>query len=482
MSTTKKKKAKLIIWLVVIAVIIGIIVMVVRNIIGGAAVSLTLFNQTCGKAKQTDLINYVNLSGKVSSSDKVSVSGEQSLKVKKLNVKVGDNVKKGDVLCVFDSAELEEQYNTLVANSEKAKGASDYNHSINQRNLDKAKNEKTDALNKAKEAISNAEKKRDEAYNKYNDMRAQADQLYSEADDAYNEMLSAEDENAAADAKKRWQTLSSKAETVYEAAETFESNLSSYDDAVKAANSAYDDAVKSADSVIQSAQDVIDAEKYSVTDTSSEKQIKTLKEQIEKCTVKAPKDGVITQLNISEGSVPITSELMTIENTSELVIAGKVNEADILKIEEGMEADVKTSATGDKIIAGKVKRIERIISSESQDALGGYTVEVSIEDKESGLLIGMSANVKIILDKRTDVLAVPFDAVEGGENDGYFVFVAVPNGDGKYTVRKRTMEKGFEGDYYTEVLKGDIKAGDIVITDPAGIDDGFVIPLDVPED
>jgi HlyD family secretion protein len=93
----------------------------------------------------------------------------------------------------------------------------------------------------------------------------------------------------------------------------------------------------------------------------------------------------------------------------------------------------------------------------------------------------MSANAKIILSKVENVLSVPYDAVRGGENEGYFVFVCEPaDQQGMVKVVKKDIEIGFEGDFFTEVTKGDLKEGDIVLTDffsdTTTIEDGAVIP------
>ena len=229
---------------------------------------------------------------------------------------------------------------------------------------------------------------------------------------------------------------------------------------------------------MQSAQDAIDASQFS-TDADSYDELKKLREQIDACTVTATADGVVTQVGVVEGSMPISGNLFTIENTDDLIIRGKVSEADILSINEGMACEIKTSATGTDIIKGSVQRIERIISSQ-ESAIAGYTVEISIDDADSKLLIGMTANVKIILDHADQVLCVPYEAVRGGENEGRFVLAAEKgSSDGTVKVVKKQIEIGFEGDYYTEIKSGELKEGDIVFTGSYGTEipaEGSVIP------
>ena len=496
----KKKWLKPVIIIAVLAVIIAVASKACVSSIGG---TMQMMNTaTCDRASVQNLISYVSVSGTVSSSNTINITGNIDQKVKSLNVKVGDSVKKGDILCEFDSSALQEEYDTLEKTAEKSQGAENYTHNINVRNLNRARSDKQDSLNKAQQSINSAESKRDKAYNDYNEKVEEFNRLNAEAGELYAQILK-DGQNAVPDTESeeeysaygavgqtderltKYQELKAKAEAINASLDAMKDQLSVYDDAVDSAYDAYREVEKSADNVIQSAQDTIDAEQFSSADNSTQSQLKKLKERIEECTVKAPEDGVITQLNVTVGSIPTNANIIVLENTDELVIKGKVNESDILRVEEGLPVEIKTGATQDEVINGKVKRIEKIISSNTsamQETSGGYTVEISIDDKDSPLLIGMNASAKIILDRQDEALSVPYDAVQGGENDGYFVFVAVPaENDKMYRIEKRSIEKGFEGDYYTEVKSGDVKENDIVLTNPSGISEGDVIPLDVSE-
>ncbi|MBR5684302.1 MAG: efflux RND transporter periplasmic adaptor subunit [Ruminococcus sp.] len=479
-----KKIVKRIVILLVILFIIGGIVMFVRSAIRGATQNIVMRSDTCGFVKRQDLTSYASFSGQISSSDKLMVTADPTLKVSKLNVKVGDNVKAGDILCEFDSKKLQEKYDKMVKNSEKAQGASQHSHDLIVRSYNKAKTERDSMISKAKSTYDTAVSKRDSAYETYNKMIDEYNKLYSLQIDAYNAWANAADNDPDKDYKRQVLDDISKEFVVSEKElKALEESLPELDSAVSAANEAYNTAVETGDELLQKAQDALDDEKYSLDDDSDDSQIEELRERIEKCTVRAERDGVVTELNISEGSVPESGNIMTIENTADLIVAGKVSEADILKVNEGMEAEIKTSATEDRIIRGRIKRIEKIISSgQAKYDQGGYTVEVSVEEKDSGLLIGMSASVKIILDKRENVLSVPYNAVRGGENEGYFIYVATPQENDMYSISKRKVSKGFEGDFYTEIISGYVNDGDIVLTDPMGVSDGDIIPLSVPEE
>lgn len=447
----EKKKNKKKIGLIVAFIVIALIIAAIVGLINLASKSIASANTIpYGEVAVKDLSEYVNVSGNVSSSDSYHVTADVMQKVTELNVKVGDSVKKGDVLCQLDTTPLQEQYDKLVASAGKAQDAESYKSGILQRNLAEARNNRTNALNKAQDAVDNAISARDAAYDRYN-----------LAVNQYNELIAQIPNVEEPEATQ----LNEQADALQAVMDELYPRLPEFDVAIEQARAAYSDVDISTNQLVQSAQDAIDAEKYTSGDDFTDDEQKKLLEQIEACTIKAPADGVITAMNVSEGSFPIDNNLMMIENTESLVIRGKVNEADILRISEGMPCEIKTTATNDEIIPGSVKRIERILSSGFDASAGGYTVEISIDDPKNQLLIGMSANSKIILDKVDDVLSIPYDAVRGGENEGYFAFACEPTDqEGMVKIVKKEIEIGFEGDYFAEITKGDLKEGDIVLT------------------
>ncbi len=165
----------------------------------------------------------------------------------------------------------------------------------------------------------------------------------------------------------------------------------------------------------------------------------------------------------------------------EMEVQVDVSENDILSIIKGMSAEITASALGKDVINGKVERIE--MSSNGKEADGsssGYAVEVSFDD--SKLLLGMNANVKIVLDHKENVLCLPYDAVQKDENDNCYVWKADKTAGNNYKIKKIDIKTGFEADYYTEITSGDLKEGDIVITGTSNVSDGDIVALDTSEE
>lgn len=480
MSKTNKKGKK-IKWIVLALVILALFGIIASKALKGN--QLVLDSVTSGTVKKQDLAKYINITGNVSGKNSTSITGEPSLKVSELNVKIGDKVKKGDVLCVFDSSELQAQFDSLSEESTKQQGAANLSHGINQRNLEKAKRDRANLISDAQQALNDAQAQRDQAYENYNSKIQQYNDLNLEIEQAVAELNSAEDEEAANAAREKWAQLQEQSDALNAELGVEQPQLASYDSAVDAANRAYDKAVAEADDMLQAAQDTVDSEQYTSNTSDTSEELKKLSERIANCTVKAPMDGIITELNISEGNVSATSNIMTISDDSSLIVEGKVDESDILNIINGMEAEITASAIGDEVIKGKVSRIEMSPSAPSMSEGGnsskGYNVEISFSDKR--LLIGMSTNIKIILDEKKDTLSVPYDAVITDEDGSKYVWKAVENGN-NYTAKKVDIEIGFEGDYYTEITSGDLKEDDKVLTSVGDISEGSIISLETSEE
>lgn len=441
-----------------------------------ASTILTAFSLTgCGKIKMAfpadtytiekqDLINSINVSGTVEGTNLVNITSTIGTPIVSLNVELGDYVKKGDILCEFDSSTIQEEYDSLKKAIKQNDEMQNNTHEINQRNLQNAKDEKESSLQQAQRAIDEAKNTRDNAYNKCNDLDAKCSDAAWRRDDLYNQLMNCDEES--------YDSLSLAYSTAAEECKAFEmerdslrEQLSTYDSAVTTAEESYKTVERACDSAIQSCQDIIDAEKFS-KDDSAKSQLTKLKEQLDNCVIKAPMDGLITALNVAEGNIPTTDTIMTIEDDSALKISATVREADIFSIEPGMKALVKTTATKDKEFVGEVTKVVKIYSPATfvgyTEKEGGYTVEITAIDTED-LYIGMSAKADIILDEKKQTFAVPYDSIVQDDNNDSVVYIAKDQGNGTYKAEAVKVTPQMETDYFIEIDSDDIKEGDMVV-------------------
>ena len=262
------------------------------------------------------------------------------------------------------------------------------------------------------------------------------------------------------------------AETVSRAKEDQQTQLAAAQKAVTTAEEDYQKVLETTNRAIADAQLAVELDKYKTTDSTSKDKLTDLKEQLADCNITAPCGGVVTAVNVSVGDVNADSKtaLVTIEDTSSLKMVATVEEADILKIEEGMKATVTADAMGDETINGTVTRVVRVkgqsTGSDGQTTSGGYSVEISLDNKE--LLVGMEVKAKVMIKEKGEVLAIPYDLVKTDDDGNTYVLVAEANADGSATAVKKNITVGEEVDYYTEVTGGDLAEGDKLIYDYSG--------------
>lgn len=148
----------------------------------------------------------------------------------------------------------------------------------------------------------------------------------------------------------------------------------------------------------------------------------------------------------SSGSSSASGALFTIENKNGLEIPVSVAEYDAVGLAKGMAATVTSDALEDEEWSGTVSAV-------SPKAADGYfTVTVEIISPVGDLAVGMSATVDIVTESRTDVYAVPYDAVvtnSAGQTVVYALdtggFGGMPAGAAGGTDPASLPEGGFAG-------------------------------------
>lgn len=444
------------------------------NALGKNKNETELVNVAAVKLEKKDIDDSIGISGSIKG-EEYPIENSQQSKCIKVNVAVGDYVKKGDVLFEFDKDSLQTQYDKLVQGYNTERDKMETEHRINERNLENAKNTNSAVISKAKQKIRDAENARDNAYNQYNNIVNEYNALVEYANGLlqHPDITDEKSETAA-----EYRSTVEQYINLEEKMEFLQSGLSEYDNAVTAAYDAYDEVRMSDNGSIQSAQDVLDAEQFAQY-SIEQNDIDQLDEQIKKCVVKADRDGIITALNVREGAMPYGDTLCTITDVNNYFITASLSETKIYKLEEGMKASVKTVATGDEEIDGTLSEISSIadisVNMESNAKTYGIKIDITDRDKLDKVFLGMTASARIILSTTKNVYAVPYDSIIS-ENDKYYVYLAEPSDVG-YTVSKTEIEKGIETNYLTIISGAKIKDGTIVISMPETVEVGKKVNL-----
>ena len=129
--------------------------------------------------------------------------------------------------------------------------------------------------------------------------------------------------------------------------------------------------------------------------------------------IRSPIDGVVIKRAIDRGQTVAASlqapVLFTLaQDLSRIQIEAKVDEADIGSIEADDTATFTVDAFPDQTFRGRVAQV-RLAATTVQNVVT-YSVMVQADNPRQILLPGMTANVRIVTDRRENVLRVPNDA------------------------------------------------------------------------
>jgi HlyD family secretion protein len=172
--------------------------------------------------------------------------------------------------------------------------------------------------------------------------------------------------------------------------------------------------------------------------------------------ISSPIDGIVLSRNVDEGSsvIPLSSayggtSLLTLADVSRMHFEGDVDESDVAKIRQGMPAKVFVDAFPDTVFTGVLTRIAP--QGVKQEGVVNFNVEADLDGDTAMLKTGMSADVQLVLEERTDVLTLPEGAVIY-EGDSTFVEVADETAEGGR--RRTSVGVGLSDGIKTEITGG----------------------------
>ena len=395
----KKKRRKRIIYGVIAAVVLLVIV---GGVIAATSGGTKIDPSKLAKVEKGDLAKSVVATGKIEPITKVEVKSKASGIVKKLFVEYGDRVKKGQVLAELDREEIQARVDQARAQLE----ASTASLSATRADLTRAK---VDAEGPDVPLLKRA-------YERAQGMAKEGVVSASALDDAQkNYEMSLNKQNVS---KAQLQVLEAK---------------------------------------------IGQAQGQMAQDRAN---LKQLEEQLGYTTIESPLDGIVLSRDVEIGDAvssilvlgSTATLVMTLGDTSEVYVKGKVDESDIGKVYLGQPARIKVESFKDKTFTGKVTKISPM--GVEKDNVTTFEVRVSINNPEGVLKAMMTANAEIILEEHKNVLQIPEGAIIYDKDKNASVEVPDPKAkDGK---KKLAVNIGISNGAKTELLKG-LKEGDQVV-------------------
>jgi HlyD family secretion protein len=471
-----------------------------------------------GTVTTMTLVNAIDTTGSVAAIQSSALAWQTTGTVGTVNVKVGDMVKKGDILMSLDpttasqtvvQAQIDlvaakKALNALlspatldIANAKEAVTTAEATLKTAQQNLKYAENpvgqslyDSIDstllALNtaKANQTLNNVSTEASEVKTTQDDMNVAYSQL-QRAQVAMDDCIAiscgerTQRENSLNNAQKSYQ----KASDAYQAAKLqHETTAATQGSTVESAQKDYDQAVANLNAALagpdaalvaqkQAAVDVAQADLADKQDALSKlvnqadpdevaaAQAKVLQQQqiIDALSIKAPFDGQILALNFQPNDTANTTDTaVQMADLSEMYVDVSVDESDISKVKVGNAATVTFDSLPELELQGLVSKVAAY--GETVQGLVKYTVRVTMDKVNPSVLIGMTTNVNIVTSTQEGALVVPIASVQTDTTSGEYVNRLKTDG----TYEKVKVVSGSVEDNNTVIVVGDLKSGDKV--------------------
>ena len=261
---------------------------------------------------------------------------------------------------------------------------------------------------------------------------------------------------------------SAEAAALEQATITHAAALASHNLAVEGAS---EDELKAAESEIAQSQAALNnllqgasAEDIALAESSvkaAQLSLACAERDLERATLLAPCDGIVTEVNVAAGECPGTAAVILLADLSVLHIDLPVDEIDLPTVEMGQPAIITLDALPDSPLAGRVTAIAPAPVL-AEGGVTTYEVTVALEDENEQAKMGMTANVAIETDRRDEVVVIPVRLIQVDGATGQ-IYLERLTTDGQAV--KTPVTLGMRSGQHIEVLSG-LEAGDRVLVPP----------------
>ncbi|MDO5768071.1 MAG: efflux RND transporter periplasmic adaptor subunit, partial [Psychrobacter sp.] len=329
-------------------------------------------NYITATAELGDIENNVMASGKVKALNTVDVGAQVSGEVKKLYVKVGDEVKKGDLIAQIDQITQKNSLSNQQATLEQSRaGLQSAQAELGSRQA---------SLNSALAAL------------------AQKQIALKQAQTDFNRLAPLLSINAI-----------SKQE---------------YDSAAVKVDSARADVI-SAEAAIDNAKAAITSAESSIASNQaalqkSQTDLNTANENLGYTTIRAPIDGTVVSVTTEQGATVNAMQsaptIVTLADLSTVRINAQISEADVINIKAGMPVYFNTIGNPDQKYDSVLTAIEpapeNISTTSSTDSAIYYVGYIEVPNPEKRFRIDMTAQVFIVINQAKNAILVPSAAIQ----------------------------------------------------------------------
>lgn len=189
-------------------------------------------------------------------------------------------------------------------------------------------------------------------------------------------------------------------------------------------------------------------------------------------SIRAPMAGTVLERNFEPGEVVVPGMEATLEEKPLLVIGNlaslhvrvELNQIDVARVVIGQPAVITLDALPGRSWSGRVTKIApaAVVSKMRKDR-DVFPIEVAIDTPEASIKAGMTADVRVRVEERNDVLKLPIEAIVSVRGDSHVNRIL--GEPGREVVEPHAVDTGLMNDLEVEV-RGGVSEGEAVLIQP----------------
>ncbi len=233
------------------------------------------------------------------------------------------------------------------------------------------------------------------------------------------------------------------------------------------------DAVDNARSIYEQAEAQVAFDRATIEQRQAE--LESAQVNLDYTNIISPVDGTVVSRNVTMGQTVAASFqtptlFLIASDLKKMEVDTNVSESDIGGLKEGNPATFTVDAFPKRTFTGRVSQVRQ--SPQTVQNVVTFDVVVSVDNSDLALKPGMTAATRVVVEQRIDVVRVPSQALRFKPN-GLGVLPSERATDATQTqVWVMREEKpvaipaivGLDDESFVEIVAGDVKPGDSVIT------------------
>ena len=474
LSDSEKPKKKFKIkkkWIVLGVVLLLIAFFIVRGMLAAKNNIATVETYAM---ENGDIENILSVSGTVESAENITYFSDVTAPIEKLNVKVGDKVKKGDVLYTYDEHELDLAQKTAELAITQAQGtynsmysgtaAADRKYAqgmnaqqINDRldaitaeidDLNNRITEKTNRINQTLKDIQNTQLDVNQ-----NGIQDSYEGYFEEGSDSYIDRKEDDNnEHEASDSNRQMILAMNQTYNDVSYALKTDGEIKAWNDRITQLKEEQGHLSSAKASLVNPGTAQSSKAQLETAELSNEDTIAKVEEAKE--GIKADFNAVVTEVAAVDGAtVAKGSKVVSLSNLEDVQVAVQISKSDLPKIALGQKVDVTIN---NKPYNGEITKISGT-ATKNNNGVAVVSTIIKITNPDDDIILGVEANNKIHAEKAENTLVIPYEYVQT-DADGDYVYV-VENG----TVARRNVQVGIASSTQAQITEG-LKEGDEVIS------------------